>query len=470
MKNVIGIEIGKETLKVVLGQVGGIHQRILNVAVRPIAADDDKSVGAALVEVFAAWKIKPRNVILSLPRNQVTVRNLHLPSKDSGEMDRMIDLHLGRIVPYKKEEVVYTYTMSGNDTLGYTRIVLAIAYYDIIKRQMKLLDKAGVLPEGIVLSSCGIHAQICALYKADIRQMPLFIILDVDTDYTDFIVADKQQMYFTRSIAVKASALNEEEGRTRLIGQVRQSLVIFNNEEINEKPSMIYLSGFAQQGLADALSKELDIALTSVPGSGNTDSEKTTIASSTTAVERIAIDGTRQKLCFDIPEIQAQKSIRAKIRDLITLGVVGCYLAGILCMVFAARLYCRDGYRRELDRRSALIENDVGAMGRELDRIMLVKDHLQRRSVPVFLLDSLHKIMPVTVATTWISLDNAGKIVVRGEARESSDVFAFVNVLDQYEYFEQATANYTRKRKVKDREVTDFEVTFVMAAGIGGDL
>ncbi|HNV23588.1 MAG TPA: PilN domain-containing protein, partial [Candidatus Omnitrophota bacterium] len=81
-------------------------------------------------------------------------------------------------------------------------------------------------------------------------------------------------------------------------------------------------------------------------------------------------------------------------------------------------------------------------------------------------LNRLFKIMPKETAIKSVSLDKDKKIVLRGEARELSDVFKFVGELEKASYITDVRTKSTRRRKVQDKEITDFELSFVLT----GDL
>ena len=153
MKIFLGIELGEEYCKIAVVRQHGVSMKLHDCRVVSIRSQSESDIAKTIADEFKKAKDKSRSIAVSLPRNFVTVRNLHLPSKDEAEIKKMISFHITRIVPHKIEEVVYSYCLSGTDEMGYRRVTLAIAHNEIIKRQLKILDEAGFLVDGITISS-----------------------------------------------------------------------------------------------------------------------------------------------------------------------------------------------------------------------------------------------------------------------------------------------------------------------------
>ena len=256
MKVSLGIELGEEYFKVVVARQTGVHLKLHDCFVRPIHSLGDDDIGLGVAACLKGTKYKSRSVVVSLPRNSVTVRNLHLPSSDEEEIKKMTGFHITRIVPHKIEDVVSSYCLSGTDEMGYQRITLAIAHKEVIKKQLKILDKAGFLVEKITLSSTCAWQRIIKDCHVQIDPKELYILLDVDAVFTDFIIFEKDNILLTRSISVKAKEIHTDLGLAKLLGGVRQSLLVFQNKEVNKKPRRIFLSGAVVESLANVIEED----------------------------------------------------------------------------------------------------------------------------------------------------------------------------------------------------------------------
>src|SRR3989338_10760134 len=126
MRNNIGVEINEEYLKIAIAKSQPPHPKITDCIIEPISSLSDEQITKKITDILRTNRIKVKYSVLSLGRNLVTVRNLHLPSHDKKEIAQMIDLNVARIVPYRKDDIVFGYKSLGSDEMGYAKIILAI--------------------------------------------------------------------------------------------------------------------------------------------------------------------------------------------------------------------------------------------------------------------------------------------------------------------------------------------------------
>ena len=152
----VGLEIGDRYLKMAVSSKPSKESSgSLSLFAKPIQGLKDEDISKAIKEIVEKADAKTGSVLISLPRNLVTMRNLHLPSRDPEEISQMIDLHIGRIVPYKKEEISFDHLSLRTDSLGYTAEVLAIVHKDVLKRYQRIAESASLDIDGIFLSTYG---------------------------------------------------------------------------------------------------------------------------------------------------------------------------------------------------------------------------------------------------------------------------------------------------------------------------
>jgi Tfp pilus assembly PilM family ATPase len=466
MKVILGVEIGEEYFKIAAGKRKGIQSKVVDCAGQSILSLSDNDISSAITNIVKKGRYKSKAVEVSLPRNFVTVRNLHLPSQNEQEIGSMIELHIDRIVPYKKEDVVFSYSLVGRDEISYTRVILAIVHSEIIRRQVKILDEVGFLIDRINLSSYGIWQWVCSNHRSEINQSDIYLILDVDTTFTDFIIFDWNNLLFTRSMAIPARELDNELGMKRLLGEVRQSLLIFQNEEMNKKPARIFLGGAVNPNFKEKVESELYCPVTIVADPLSAPAlkgkkEPLPRDTSFSSVTNLVLEEKPQKLSFVLPEIQIRKSFKEKIKDLVILGTLVIYTLSIICMIFLSQIYNQESYLRKLDARYLEVGKEVNVLVRQLDKINFVQKYLNERRVPLFIMNQLQKVMLDTISFNFIGINEDGSVTLRGQSRQLSDVFKLTTDLDQLEFFKNAETKYTRQRKLKDGTLTDFEVSFV---------
>ena len=260
------IEINEHDLKVVLAR-SFAKQQVSDCIVQRIEGLTDAQISKAIADIFRKEKIKPKPLLVCIPRSLVTIRNLYLPSHDEAEIQQMLQLHISRIVPYQKEEVVYDYALLGVDAMNSTELILAIAHRDILKKHMNIVQGADLYIDTMSLSSCAVWERVMFAQKAETNISELYLILDADVSSTDFIICSHDHLLFTRGMTLDIEKCVRENQIMRLTGEVRQSLALFHSEETRKNPSKIFLSGApAIQQLEQVFKQEFEIPVQYVPG------------------------------------------------------------------------------------------------------------------------------------------------------------------------------------------------------------
>ena len=106
------------------------------------------------------------------------------------------------------------------------------------------------------------------------------------------------------------------------------------------------------------------------------------------------------------------------------------------------------------------INKEMGDLLSQYKKTDFVRNYLYHRKLPLAFISELQKITPAQIAINSISMDEFGKVSLRGQGVQLSDVFRYVSVIESSKYFKDVTTKYTRSKKVKDKEITDFEVSF----------
>ena len=467
MKPQIAIEISEKYLKMAaLGPVAAPQlPAALELIVEPIPNFIDKQITGAITSALAKAKIKPKTAVLCIPRNMATVKNLRLPSQNPKEIEQMLSLHIGRLVPYKKEDVLFGYEFLGIDTIGYADELLAIVRRDNVKRYYGIIEAAGISVEKITLSSHGAWHWALTNFKQEITKKDLYLLLDVDWAFTDLIIFNADYLIFSRNITAEIGEEGFKQNEiAKLINEVKQSLIIFYNEALNKRPTTIYLSGSeAVSALHGRIESEFDIPVKYCP----TPRAKTALKShaarvpanvSVNAISEIVLEGKGDNISFMLPEMQIKKSFKEKARELIMLGSICIYLCVSVFMVFLSDIYFKQVYLDKLERQNALVKESVGAIMDKAKKIEIAKEVVRSRNAPLIIFNSLQKLTPQSIAINYMSLDEENNVILRGQGAQLSDVFQFIGALEKSEYFKSATAKYTRTKKIKDREVADFEI------------
>lgn len=454
------IEITNQWLKLVTAKSSLRGAALVNTFVKSAVNLKPEQVGEEISQAIKKFKIIPSPLVICYPRNLVTMRNIHLPSSEPKEINGMIDLHMGRQVPYPREEIVGGYHIIGTDEAGYSRVILAIAHREAMNQIFTSLSKANLYPEKIELSSYGAFSWFLFNQKAHLAAGSLYILLDIDSNFTDFMIADRDNLHFSRSIAYGADQLSVDPGRTKFAAELKQSLAIFQSEEMNKKPAKIFASGAVVniRNLQELLEKELGVSVEAhkpVPG--------IPLQVSISAVSGLAIDPSRKKINFVLPEVQIRKTLKERSKDLIMLGGILMYLLLVSSGIFLSRVYNKSSYLKLLERRYKEIGAEVGGLEAMSRKTKIIRDRLNARATALNCLYQIHRFVPPNIVLKMVTLESNDKVALRGQAREMADVFKFVDLLKDTVYFKDVQIKYSTKKRIEDADINEFEIVCPIA-------
>jgi len=473
MKPSLGIEIGDKYLKLVAARPAIAKQGAsVDFAVEPISHLPDDQIIKKIASFLAKTKFKPKSTTICIPRNMLTVKTLQLPTRDSKESEQMIDLHLGRLVPYKKEDILFGHRFLGVSATGYATEMLAIVRRATVRRQCNIVEGAGLAVDRIALSSHAAWQWTLSNFRSEMNEKDLYMLLDVDYSFVDLIIFNLGQVLFSRTINIEAGegGLGAPD-MAKLVNEIKQSLIIFYNEALHKKPSAIFLAGSSSAAsLREKIETEFGLPVKEAPPAYARYPAKGRKALpgdvSMSAVSELVLEDNPNRIYFILPEMQIKKTLREKTRELIVLGTLAFYFFAAIMAFFVGGLYIKQSYLNLLHRQGMAIEESVGVMIDQAKKIEFVKEFLHERKEIFALLQELQKITPPKIAVNYIGLDGSYSMTLRGEGEQLSSVLEFTALLGKSAYFKNVVTKRTRTRRVKDREVTDFEIT--LNSGING--
>lgn len=455
-KYTTAIEITSQWLKLASAKPSLSGAEIVNLIAEPVASLNTEGLAGELTALLKKLKFTPSPLIICFPRNLVTMRNLHLPSNDPKEIEGMIELHIDRQVPYPKEEIIGSHQILGADEAGYSRCLLAITHREALRQVFNILSNINLFPERVELSSQGVLSWFLAGAKANLETGKIYALLDIDSNFTDFMIIDKENLLFSRSIALGAEQISlEQVKQARFVSELKQSLVIFQSEEMNKNPAKIFVSGSTDNigGLSEVLKKELNTQVEII----NSDS-RVPKNISVSAVLGLVLDTHRKRINFILPEVQIRKALKDKSRELIFLGSLLMFILLTCCGIFLEKMYNRMNYLKILDRRYQEVGEDVGKLETIQKKTELTRERLNSRLLSLDCLYQIHKLIAPEIVVKMLNFEADDKVILRAQAQAMSDVFNLITALEKSGYFKDIQTKYTTKKRVADKDVSEFEL------------
>ncbi len=262
---VVALESSGECLKLALVVVGARGKKTVKLVARTAVLKEDFS--KTLMGLVEEGFIPTESVLISIPRNLVTVRNLQLPTTDPQELKEMVNLQAVKQTPFSKDEIIADFHVVRSSPGGYTDVILVTTHRSVPNSNLKTLDEADLQGEGVRLSSQGVFHTYHLLkgISGDEESDPVAIV-DIDFSFSDFIVIADGHICFTKALSIgPAKLMMDGEGGEKEVekftDEIQRAMDIYGNEGIGEKVSKLVMMGAEVDipGLIPSLRAKLNI-------------------------------------------------------------------------------------------------------------------------------------------------------------------------------------------------------------------
>jgi len=338
---------------------------------------------------------------------------------------------------------------------------------------MDTLQKAGLNLTKVAISSEGVYSWFKNAYMRDIKldDRQGIAVVDIDSNYSDFIVIRRGRMAFTRNIFIGANHLIDEPDtwREKFTEELKRSLERYQSEERNIKIVKVFLCGASQNisGLDADLSAKLDIPtenteqLKNVPMSVNAGSLKESIHKYVSLTQLIGAAMSDKDLQIDLAsgEHKIQKLMEGKRKQLTVMGVLFVAIVTALSLLLLISIYNKSAYLEMLKQKLSKVEVEAGSVEKMRTVINLVEKRLDSRGSSIDIINEIYRITPEQIYIMNISIDEKQDVTVKGGAAAMSSVFKYVKILEESGMFENVKTAYTTTKKEKDEDFAEFEIT-----------
>jgi Tfp pilus assembly PilM family ATPase/Tfp pilus assembly protein PilN len=471
-RQLVGIDLSGNNLKLAQLNVSLNKTEIVNILNRSIIGLSDDDIVKMVREIFSGLNIKNPVVLDIIPSYAVITKNIEIPSTDRREIGEIIRLQAGRHTPYSREEIVVDYIEIGTYKNNYTKILLIILARNVAKRQYEILAKAGLKLEKVLLGAEGLACSAARIFKSENENFPVNIV-HIDEGFTDFSVVFKNQLLFIRSIPIGAQHLLSEGEKYELkfIEELRRSLEVYQNEDIEKNPNLLILTGAIEElkSLEGALSNLMHLPIRSIPYLKNFSISEAAAKAASAArqlsfLNIVAPLFSWEKAKVDLmpEEIKLGKMLEERSRELIKTGIFVLTIFVLIFSVLLNKIYFKGVYLKKLDAKYQPLSQEAGKLEKDFTKISLIKDYLSRRGYSLEVLTELYNIITGDLRLSDVKFDDQDKFSIRGTADSMSTVFSFVEKMEKSKYFQEVRTRYTTKRKEGTRDVTDFEIVSVL--------
>lgn len=470
MKNLALIELNKGCIKALCGFSGARGLKILSASVKHIESDsplDTEKAFSAAISEFPVKKI--HRFFFYIPRNSITLRNLSFPSTEDEEISNIVQLHLTRQVPYPREDIIYDFEILKKSETGFTEMLLAITHRAMLRKYFLMFEKANIYTDEIRVSSFGLLSCANQLSERLGENDKANIFIDIDLDYSDFIVYFDKKILFSKSIAIGSKNLEDPKNLPKFIGDLRQSFTVFHTVETGVAVTVnrIYISGMLKSAgaIKEMLQKELNKPVDIVsledflgPIEGMENLKRASEKASFMPLIGAFIDPGFKGLSFTTSEARMKKNIKDMARDFIYTGSVLIYFLMLVSFFSTGITWVKNDFLKRLNKEISTLEKEDSNLIEKTKKIKLVDSHHKYSTSFLYYYYNIAKILPEKVTLERIIFKKGDELTLLGRATDMAEIFKFISVLNESGYFEKVDLRYSRKSREGGKEISEFEI------------
>jgi Tfp pilus assembly PilM family ATPase/Tfp pilus assembly protein PilN len=415
---------------------------------------------------------KPVHLIANIPREEAAVRFLTLPSVNDFEISQMVNYQAPRQILYSKDEMIFDYQVIEKTEKGHSHVALIIVHRDTVNRHLEIMNTFHLEPEFITLSTISIFNWFLTTQEYPPHEKaPPVAIIDINYANTEILVSIGLQLIFSRGVPIGISHLtekNNEKYRLKFSQEISRSFDTFHKEQSKIKINKILLTS-QNETIRATLSEDFSLPVETLDLFHNlVTAESSTLDEVEQGISLASVLGSAlcdpPQINLLPPHIQRKRQEKKKKKEYCKALSL---LATILCLgifLVGKSLYDKEQYLKELDRKLKKIAPVAEEIETMEKKVTLITKHLNVENSSIEILRELYEIVPHQITLSTFTFQEGKLVTLRGTSQAMSDVFTFINVLENSPYFQNVQIRYARKRKVKNKEITDFQISCPLLA------
>ncbi len=220
VKRLVGLKIGASQLAAARVVNNGAAE-LVQVARQPLEQGivvggevrDPEALAIALKQFFAKNKLPRKNVRLGIASNRIGVRVFDLLGiDDEKQLENAIRFRAQEALPIPLDEAVLDYQLLGEsldeDGAAMQRVLLVVAYRELVERYVSACKKAGITLSGVDLEAFALLRALGAPRAEDTEADSALVAVSIGHDRSTFAVSNGRICEFTRVIEWGGSTLS----------------------------------------------------------------------------------------------------------------------------------------------------------------------------------------------------------------------------------------------------------------------
>lgn len=462
-KNVVFVcSITESFIKVIKCISKGLKREIVGLEIESLLPDtDDKKLTKELSQLFLKLGYSNNPIILSLPRSQVTCRNLKIPSLIPQEIERISNLQASHYLPYSTDELITSFQLIQADKDGYSNIILIIAHKDVVTRYINILKELKPAKINIIPSSNG----LANLYNYVLPDEPgPVMIVDVDYQLVELVITSREKLLFGRSFRLT----NYADWETLFVNEINKTKDAYLKEISKEAPRKIIFVGPDKiiSRCQEIINKQGDIPAeifsyaAKVKFPKNIADKILSSDNSFASLIGLGLKDAPATLNLLPRDMKEKENKNLQIKEYFRLASLIAAIILIWAVAIAKNMDNKGKYLQKMRAQLVKISHEAKPLEEIEKKFKILEDKSQRKSSSLDLLHELYQVMPGQISLTNLNYEEDNKVMLRGQTAELNSVLAFVSGLDRSQVFKKFNIKmrYATQKKTQAGEVVSFEI------------
>lgn len=478
-RTIVALEFDGKWLKLAQVAVSAKGKRLIKLIARTVVLQEE--LPKMLLDLVQEGMIPTDSVLISVPRNLVTVRNLQLPTTDPHELKEMVHLQAANQTPYSKDEVIADFQVvraNPEGYEGYTDVMLVTTHRSVSNTRLQILEDAHLKAQGIRLSSQGVLNVYRMIRGSTDEQSGPVAVVDIDSSFSDFMVTLNGQITFTKALSNGAAKLlvGRENEIEKFTEEIQRAIDIYENEGIGGKIAKLVLTGaeIKLTGLIPSLTEKLRLPverislMDNLPGAPEVvdlpEAQRGSL--SFAAVLGLAWDPEGAKIDLTPQEVRIREALAQKGRAITPMGILVISIFTTLTALVSQHIYSKKQYLEQLNQEVLRTQREASDIEVLKKRIQIIRHATRLQNSSLEILSVLLRIIPSDIYLKAITFEEGSQVVLKGVSKEMSTVFEFRSILEKQPNFKNVkTKHVTKSGNNGGNEETDFEITCPLTKG-----
>ncbi len=266
-KDVIGLDIGCSSIKLVELKEDKKGYKLQNLAISPLPSEaivdgalmDSVTIIDAIRDVVANSKTKTKDVVTSVSGHSVIVKKISLPFMTEAELEESIQWEAERYIPFDINDVNIDFQIFGvaPENPETMEVVLVAAKKDIINDYVSIIMEAGLNPVIIDINSFALENMLAINYE--IAKEEAVAIVNVGASVTNINILKNNISAFTRDIFKGGNQTTEEIQRQLHVDhEEAERIKVGTKVDLASQPVIDNVLKAASESLAAEIGNSLD--------------------------------------------------------------------------------------------------------------------------------------------------------------------------------------------------------------------